>query len=263
MSSSGDPFVNYTKPEDLQAPANKGLVAAYIGRNFRNRSTSRRREEASLHKETSKEQKSIVPVDPARNTSVPHLTFGRILSPFSLHYPRAGVWTDPFDALPIEQRAVIPKTMQYFMEVYAPSHLIREKHSSIWGGNAELQQYFRFAVDHKSMFSALMAISLCHIIMEEKGGIAEDGDMLFYYGIALMDVRTALSVRSPSPNDALVASVMGLMAVDAESQHSTYIGEDSVALWKDGEGLDMLRFNTIHGPVYRGYKDNHFTDCDD
>ena len=64
------------------------------------------------------------------------------------------------------------------------------------------------------MFLALMAISLCHIIMEKKGHIAEDEDILFYYGIALTDVRQALSTGSPAPNDALVAGVMGLMASD-------------------------------------------------
>ena len=50
--------------------------------------------------------------------------------------------------------------------------------------------------------------------MEKKGHIAEDEDILFYYGIALTDVRQALSTGSPAPNDALVAGVMGLMASD-------------------------------------------------
>ena len=113
MSSSEDPFVNYTKPEDLQAPVNKGLVAAYNGRNFRHRATSRRRGQASSHSDPSPEQRSIVAVGPSRDTSVPHLPCGRTLSPTSLHYPRVGVWTDPFDTLPVEQRAVIPKTIQY------------------------------------------------------------------------------------------------------------------------------------------------------
>ncbi|KIV96031.1 hypothetical protein PV10_03613 [Exophiala mesophila] len=260
-------FINYSHPSEQNERQNRRTVASYIGTHYRNRSKPSARLQRDGEKSSIRGQnkpKVEVPSQ-ASAVSVPRLPWQKAASPeekgltaskagdnLYLAHDKHGFRSDPFSTYPIQPRAHLSKTVDFFLRYYGPAHLICPENLSAEAGTLVIRQIFQYAMDDALLFEAMMAVSQAGMTARCWSVDGPDKDALLHYNRTVSRLRSLLDQNMAYSQDAVLFAIVALMGVD-------YLLNDMVAYGTHIEGmrriialrggLDKLGWPTILKPL--------------
>ncbi|EXJ57244.1 hypothetical protein A1O7_07591 [Cladophialophora yegresii CBS 114405] len=222
-SKSGNPstleanatFINITHPAQRQDAETRKKVAQYIGVNFRNRSRPLARREASG------------PGTKPGNSKPPSRRQLRAKgAPIQdwVDRDKHGLRSDPFASYPIRRQDWLPEAVDFFLNAYGPTHLLRrtadgairryQRRPERTTETSPVHQYFQYSLEHPVMFEALIALSLSNLRIHhwEQGQV--DKETAYHYGNVLSSLQQTLREGDGYRETAVLWAILALLELE-------------------------------------------------
>ncbi|OCT46926.1 hypothetical protein CLCR_02345 [Cladophialophora carrionii] len=222
-SNSGKPspleanatFINITHPAQRQDAATRKKVAQYIGVNFRNRSKPMARREANGSGPK------------AGNSQPPSQRQLRARgAPIQdwVDRDQHGLRSDPFASYPIRSQDWLPEAVDFFLNAYGPTHLLRrtatggprryQRRPESTTETSPVHQYFQYSLEHPVMFEAMIALSLSNLRIHhwEQGQV--DKETAYHYGNVLSSLQRTLGEADGYRETAVLWTILALLELE-------------------------------------------------
>ena len=222
----GDTFITYTHPDQQYDKKNKKKVASYIGTHYRNRSRPAARHADNI-------------VDTDQNANATNASEAVVIDGSSrqlvlnrrkpaVHRDSHGLRTDPFTSYPIKPTKCVPGAIDYWLNHFAPTHVIRPELIKAEDSTGLVKEYFQLALSHPLLFETIVALSQINLTSNQWADQDEnssspanshpDKHAMSHYGKALARLRKVLNDETARMEDAVVFAIATLMGVDVSDQ---------------------------------------------